>query len=60
MVSLVVMLLVQLYMASLSLATSSSSNFINLSSLLAFKFEIKSDPNNILGSDWTETESFYN
>ena len=55
MVSLVAVLS---YMASLSLATTSSSNFTDLSALLAFKSEIKTDPNNVLGSNWTETESF--
>ena len=35
---------VLLYMASLSLATTSSSNFTDLSALLAFKSEIKTDP----------------
>ncbi|KAL6312223.1 hypothetical protein AAG906_020138 [Vitis piasezkii] len=38
----------------------SSSNFTDLSALLAFKSEIKIDPNNILGSNWTETENFCN
>ena len=56
-VSLVVVLL---YMATLSLATTSSSNFTDLSSLLAFKSEIKLDSNNVLWSNWTETESFCN
>ena len=51
---------VLLYMASLSLATTSSSNFTDLSALLAFKSEIKTDPNNVLGSNWTEPESFCN
>ena len=51
---------VLLYMASLSLATTSSSNFTDLSALLAFKSDIKTDPNNVLGSNWTETESFCN
>ena len=49
----------QLYMASLSLATS-SSNFTDLSALLAFKSEINPDPNNVLGSNWTGIESFCN
>ena len=57
MVSLVAVLS---YMASLSLAATSSSNFTDLSALLAFKSEIKTDPNNVLGSNWTETESFCN
>ena len=48
---------VLLYMASLSLATT-SSNFTNLSALLAFKSEIKTEPNNVLGSNWTEPGSF--
>ena len=56
-VSLVAVLL---YMPSLSLATTSSSNFTDLSALLAFKSEIKTDTNNVLGSNWTETESFCN
>ena len=60
MVSLVAVLLVQLCMASLSLATTSSSNFTDLSALSAFKSEIKHDPNNVLGSNWTKTESFCN
>ena len=51
---------VLLYMASLSLATTSSSNFTDLSALLAFKSEIKTDPNNVLGSNWTEPGSFCN
>ena len=45
-------------MVSLSLATTSSSNFTDLSALLAFKSKIKHDPNNVLGSNWMETESF--
>ena len=48
MVSVVAVLLEQLCMA-----TTSSSNITDLSALLAFKSEIKSDPNN--GSNWTET-----
>ena len=51
---------VLLYMASLSLATTSSSNFTDLSALLAFKSEIKTNPNNVLVCNWTETESFCN
>ena len=51
---------VLLYMASLSLATTSSSNFTDLSALLAFKSEIKTDPNNVLESNWTEPASFCN
>ena len=51
---------VLLYMASLSLATTSSSNFTDLSALLAFKSEIKTDPNNVLGSNWTEPGNFCN
>ena len=38
----------------------SSSNVTDLSALLAFKSEIKLDPNNILGSNWTEAENFCN
>ena len=53
-------LLVQLYMASLSLATTSSSNFTNPFALLAVKSKIKSNPNNVLGSNWNETESSCN
>ena len=60
MVSFVAVLLVLFCMASLSLATTSSSNFTDLSALLAFKSEIKPDPSNVLGSNWTETESFCN
>ena len=41
---------VLLYMASLSLAITSSSNFADLSALLAFKSAIKTDPNNVIGS----------
>ena len=56
--SLVLVLLVQLYMANLSLTTTSSSNITDLSALLAFKSELKSNPNNVLGSNWTEIEAF--
>ena len=59
-VSFVIVLLVQLCMASLSLDTSSSSNFTDLSALLAFKSEIKTNPNNVLVSNWTEIESCCN
>ena len=38
----------------------SSSNVTDLSALLAFKSEIKLDPNNILGSNWTKAENFCN
>ncbi|RVW75955.1 putative LRR receptor-like serine/threonine-protein kinase [Vitis vinifera] len=48
-----------LHSCTVSLALS-SSNFTDLSALLAFKSEIKIDPNNILGSNWTETENFCN
>ena len=51
MVSFVAVLLVLFCMASLSLATTSSSNFTDLSALLAFKSEIKPDPINVLGSN---------
>ncbi|WJZ98763.1 hypothetical protein VitviT2T_017271 [Vitis vinifera] len=56
-VSLIGVLL--LHSCTVSLALS-SSNFTDLSALLAFKSEIKIDPNNILGSNWTETENFCN
>ena len=51
MVSLIAVLLIQLCMVSLSLATTSYSNFTDLSALMAFKSEIKSDPNNVLGTN---------
>ncbi|KAL6331948.1 hypothetical protein AAG906_020299 [Vitis piasezkii] len=38
----------------------SSSNVTDLSALLEFKSEIKLDPNNILGSNWTKAENFCN
>ncbi|KAA8535525.1 hypothetical protein F0562_030528 [Nyssa sinensis] len=38
----------------------SFSNFTDQSTLLAFKHEIKIDPNNILASNWTTTTSFCN
>ena len=60
MVSLIAVLLIQLCMVSLSLATTSYSNFTDLSALMAFKPEIKSDPNNVLGTNSTESESFCN
>ncbi|RVW28168.1 hypothetical protein CK203_108388 [Vitis vinifera] len=56
-VSLIGVLLLHSSIVSLAL---SSSNFTDLSALLAFKSEIKIDPNNILGSNWTETENFCN
>ena len=41
-------------------AINSPSNYTDLRALLAFKSEIKLDPNNVLGSNWTETENFCN
>ncbi|KAJ9689518.1 hypothetical protein PVL29_014951 [Vitis rotundifolia] len=61
------MLMERLFMGSLvgvlllnSCLFISSSNFTDLSALLAFKSEIELDPNNILGSNWTDTENFCN
>ena len=53
MASLVAVLLNQLCLiyGSLSLATTSALNFTDLSALLAFKSEIKSDLKNVLGSN---------
>ncbi|XP_034699096.1 probable LRR receptor-like serine/threonine-protein kinase At3g47570 isoform X1 [Vitis riparia] len=56
-VFLVGLLLLQSCVVNLAI---SPSNFTDLSALLAFKSEIKLDPNNVLGSNWTKTENFCN
>ncbi|KAA8535558.1 hypothetical protein F0562_030556 [Nyssa sinensis] len=54
---LLVLLLVQPFMVRMAFFTS---NITDQLALLAFKSAIKFDPNNVLGSNWTENTNFCN